>query len=253
MIVRLKACLNGDREVSEHPAIPVTPDGIAAAAAAAVAAGADAVHVHPRDGDGLESLSGADIGAAVSAVRRACPGVPVGVSTGLWMANGDLARRLDLVAGWASLDDVSRPDFASVNLSEPGSAELAKTVVEAGVGVEAGVWSVTDAERLAELSAVPWVRVLVELGLAPTREAATDADVIAEADRILAAVAATGVPAPVLLHGEQSSCWPVLRHAGRLRLATRIGLEDTLTGPSGEPVADNADLVRLARAQYAGG
>jgi uncharacterized protein (DUF849 family) len=250
MIVRLKACLNGDREVSEHPAVPVTPEGIAAAAVAAVAAGADAVHVHPRDGDGLESLARDDIGAAVSAVRRACPGVPVGVSTGLWMANGDVGRRLGLVAGWASLDDASRPDFASVNLSEPAPAELVKTVSEAGVGVEAGLWSVADADRLAELSAVPWVRILVELGLAPTREAATERDVVAEADRMLAAVAATGVPAPVLLHGEQSSCWPVLRHAGRLGLATRIGLEDTLTGPGGEPVADNAALVRLARAEY---
>lgn len=252
MIVRLKVCLNGDREGSEHPGIPVTPDEIAAAARAAVAAGADAVHVHPRDHDGLESLARVDIGAAVRAVRQACPGVPVGVSTGLWMSNGDVARRLDLVGGWVSLDDASRPDFASVNLSEPGPAELAKTVIEASIGVEAGIWSVGDADRLTELAAVPWVRVLVEMGRAPTRAVATDGDLIAEADRMLAAVAAAGVDAPVLLHGEQSSCWPVLRHAARLHLATRIGLEDTLTGPAGEPVADNAELVRLARAEYAG-
>jgi uncharacterized protein (DUF849 family) len=35
-------------------------------------------------------------------------------------------------------------------------------------------------------------------------------------------------------------------HAGRLGLPTRIGLEDTTVGPAGEPVTDNADLVRRA-------
>jgi uncharacterized protein (DUF849 family) len=32
----------------------------------------------------------------------------------------------------------------------------------------------------------------------------------------------------------------------RLGLPTRIGLEDITVGPAGEPVADNADLVRRA-------
>ena len=36
------------------------------------------------------------------------------------------------------------------------------------------------------------------------------------------------------------------RHAGRLGLPTRIGLEDTLVGPDAEPIDSNADLVALA-------
>ena len=52
--------------------------------------------------------------------------------------------------------------------------------------------------------------------------------------------------APRLLHGEEDSCWPLVRRAGELRLATRIGLEDTLTGPDGRLAGGNAELVRLA-------
>ena len=48
----------------------------------------------------------------------------------------------------------------------------------------------------------------------------------------------------------QGPCWPIVAHAGRLGLPTRIGLEDTIVGPDGGPVTDNADLVRLARAVW---
>jgi len=83
-IHRIKACLNGSRSPAEHRAVPVTPSELAAAAAEAVTAAAEAVHLHPRAGDGAESLAAADIGAAVAVVRRACPGIPVGVSASAW-------------------------------------------------------------------------------------------------------------------------------------------------------------------------
>jgi hypothetical protein len=38
------------------------------------------------------------------------------------------------------------------------------------------------------------------------------------------------VSEPRLLHGEDSACWPLIAHAGRLKLPTRVGLEDTLAG-----------------------
>jgi len=58
----------------------------------------------------------------------------------------------------------------------------------------------------------------------------------------------SGVGAPWLLHGEGQTCWPLIRHAGRLRLATRIGLEDTVAGPDGSVVSGNAELISLALA-----
>jgi uncharacterized protein (DUF849 family) len=51
----LQAALNGARTAEEHPAIPRTPEEVAAAARAAVDEGADVVHVHAYDEDGVES------------------------------------------------------------------------------------------------------------------------------------------------------------------------------------------------------
>jgi uncharacterized protein (DUF849 family) len=234
MIRRLKACLNGGRARGEHPAVPVTPAELAVAAAQAVAAGAEAVHVHPRGADGAESLDPADIGAAVAAVRASCPGTPVGVSTGLWITGGDVALRHATVARWADLGADQRPSFVSVNVGEDGFAELVALLREAGVGVEAGVWSPRDADRL---DGVPVDRILIEILDTPA------ADAVAAADAILDRLEVTG---PRLLHGEQDACWPLIAHAGRLGLPTRIGLEDTLLTDDGRPTTGNADLVRRA-------
>lgn len=243
-IDRIKACLNGGRRRDEHPAVPITADELAVAAADAVAAGAQALHVHPRDRVGTESLHLDDVAAAITAVRRACPGVPVGVTTGLWISGGDVGRRLAMVARWAELPVAARPDFASVNVSEPGFGELVAALHQAGVAVEAGVWSTTDAQMLADAGAAGCARILVEIvdGVAETAVAAADA-VLARLDNL-------GVPGPRLLHGEDAACWPLVAHAGRRGLPTRIGLEDTTVGPDGEPVADNADLVRRALAVW---
>ncbi|MEU8818274.1 3-keto-5-aminohexanoate cleavage protein [Actinoplanes sp. NPDC048796] len=219
----IKACLNGGRP---SPA-PITPDELADAAEKAAEAGAAAVHVHPRDADGRESLHGDDIGAAVTAIRAACPGLPVGVSTGIWMTGGDPRRRAELVAGWRV-----RPDFASVNVHEPGFADLVRLLDGSGVGVEAGVWSPADVDALEGL---PLLRILVEIIDVPADAA------VAAADAILRRVP------EALLHGENDACWPLIAHAGALGLPTRIGLEDTLTLTDGTPAADNAALVRRAR------
>jgi len=252
-IRRLKACLNGPRRRDEHPAVPQTPAELAAAAVAAVAAGAEAVHLHPRAVTGRESLLAADVGAAVAAVRAACPPVPVGVTTALWVT-GDVRARHEQIAAWAQLDNGARPDFASVNLSEAGWRPLTGLLAGLGVGAEAGVWSVADADILAsQAPGAPWLRILVEI----SGVAASDA--VTAADAILARLPGRGqdrrdeAAAPVLLHGEDASCWPLIRHAGRLGLATRIGLEDTLTGPGGQPASDNAALVRFALAAWAAG
>lgn len=223
--------------------MPVTPAQVAASAAAAVAAGAEAVHVHPRGSDGRQSLHVADVGAAVAAIRAASPATPVGVTTGLWITTYPVTRR-DEIADWADLADEQRPDFASVNVSEPGWQELTAMLDEMGIAIEAGVWSVRDAELVAANAPADWLRIMVEISGTPAAEAT------ARADEILACLEAAGGTAPILLHGEGESCWPLVAHAARLGLATRIGLEDVLTGPRGEPVADNAELVRLALVEW---
>ena len=80
----VKACINGARTPDAHPNLPLTPDQLAAAAVASHRAGAKAVHMHPKSADGKDSLHDAEVSAAVSAVRDALPGLPLGVTTGFW-------------------------------------------------------------------------------------------------------------------------------------------------------------------------
>ncbi|MEU4480104.1 3-keto-5-aminohexanoate cleavage protein [Micromonospora sp. NPDC023966] len=228
----LKACLNGGRRREEHPAVPVTPEQLAAEAVRCAAAGVAAVHVHPRDAAGAESLDPAVIAAAVTAIRAARPGLPVGVSTGAWIAP-EPADRVAAVRAWTVL-----PDFASVNAHEPGAAAVAAALHERGVLVEAGLWTVAAVDAWRRWPA-PTGRVLVEC-LAEQVDVA-----VADAAAILAALPAARPP--VLLHGEGPATWPVLAEAVRRGLHTRIGLEDTLVLPDGNAAPDNVALVRAAR------
>jgi uncharacterized protein (DUF849 family) len=231
----LKACLNGARSPGEHPALPVTAAQIAQAARAAVDAGADALHVHPKDPSGRDTLSPDEVGAVVAAVRAVCPGLPLGVTTGAW-AEPDPDRRVARVRSWELL-----PDFASVNWHEEGAEAVATALLERSVGVEAGLWTQPAARAFrASPLAGRCLRVLLE----PTESSADAA--LANAGAMLGIVA--GVALPVLLHGEDGTAWPMLRVAATGGLDARIGLEDVLTGPDGEPVPDNVALVRAARA-----
>lgn len=228
----IKACINGARTPDQHPDLPVTPEQLAAEAVAAHRAGARAVHMHPKNSDGVDSLLASEVDAAVAAVREALPGLPLGVTTGYW-ALPDARRRLDAVESWAVL-----PDFASLNWHEPGSPELARLLLSRGLGVEVGIFHAEAAQSWAASDiAAHCMRVMIELG--------ADGDV-ATADELLALVHAAGSPAPVLLHGLDESCWPLLEHAGLRGLQTRIGMEDTLTLPDGSVAAGNAELVSAA-------
>jgi uncharacterized protein (DUF849 family) len=237
--VLLQAALNGPFGKDRHPRLPVSEQELARDGAACVAAGAQAIHLHPRDAAGAERLDALVVDATVTAVRDAC-GVPVGVSTGAWI-EPDLGRRLELVAGW------SAPDYASVNLSEDGSAQTMRTLLDAGVRIEAGVWSVEDAERLAASGLGGRVtRILVE----PVDVSAGDA--VAVVDEIHAALDRLRLTAPRLQHGDGEATWVLLRDAIRRGIDTRIGLEDTVAGPDSGGAAGNEALVRAARALGAG-
>jgi len=230
--IYLKACINGARTPDQHPNLPVTPDQLAAEALAAHQAGANAVHLHPKTADGVDSLLPEAVDAAVAAVRHTAPGLPLGVTTGYW-ALPDADKRLRAVRAWTEL-----PDFASVNWHEPGAEELADHLLSRGIGVEAGLFHEEAATAWASSEFAPHcMRVMVELG--------PDADTAA-ADDLLALVMAAGSPAPVLLHGFDESCWPLLEHAAQRGVQARIGLEDTVRLPDGSAASSNAALISAA-------
>ncbi|MEU9122990.1 3-keto-5-aminohexanoate cleavage protein [Streptomyces sp. NPDC048506] len=244
----MQVCLNGPRTTADSAAVPMTPAALAEAARQAVAAGADDVHVHPKTPCGRDSLSPRVVGPVLEAIR-AVVDVPVGVTTGAWAEPAPPPPpegrgrqpdpRVERIRSWTVL-----PDHASVNWHESGAEDVAATLVERGVGVEAGLWSGTDGvARFARSPLAPRVlRVLAEV--TDTRVGSAPAT----ARELLAAVAAVPHGRPVLLHGWDGGAWPVLRLAVELGLDTRMGIEDTLLLPDGSPAAGNAPLIRAATA-----
>jgi uncharacterized protein (DUF849 family) len=230
----LQAALNGPWTKDDHPGVPITAEELARDAVACVAAGAKAIHLHPRDGDGTERLDAEVIDHVAMTVRDAC-GVPVGVSTGAWI-EPDVQQRTELVRAW------SGPDYASVNVSEDGALEIMRALLDAGVGIEAGVWSVEDARRLAGWRlGEQLTRVLVEPVDVDPRGA------VALMDDIHQALDEAGIAAPRLQHGDGDATWVLIEDAVRRGLDTRVGLEDTQYDPDGERVSSNEALVRRAR------
>ncbi|WP_338776874.1 3-keto-5-aminohexanoate cleavage protein [Streptomyces sp. DG1A-41] len=226
----VQVCLNGPRTAADGTAVPLTPESLADSAADAVAAGATEIHVHPKTPCGRDTLSPRVLAVTLSAIR-ARVSVPVGVTTGAW-AEPDTAARLERIRSWTVL-----PDHASVNWHEPGAEEVAALLLHRGVGVEAGIWSGTDGgERFAVSPLGPKVlRVLAEV-------TDTDPSTAVASARGLSSDLGAAHGRPVLLHGEDGGAWPVLRLAGRLGLATRVGVEDVLVLPGGGR-ASNAELV----------
>lgn len=235
----IKACLNGDRSRSDHPRVPITPAEIALDSEAVVTAGAGMVHVHPRDESGRESLQAGHVVTVMAAIRSRVPGLRVSVSTRDGIA-ADARAKIDLIAEWPSPDE-GGPDCASVNWHEPGAVEVAEMLRDKGIGVEAGIWTPDTASAFASTTWPRQVeRVLVEVipGVSPGSGGAV------AAKRVLTALRPT--VATVLVHGEREWAWFVMRWAHGGGFDVRIGLEDTLTLPTGVQARDNAELLAAA-------
>ncbi len=209
----VQAALNGARH-------PMTPERLRAEAEAC---GVRHVHVHSFDGD-REVL---DHDATIRALR----GFEVSVTTGLWIAGGDVRERRALVAAWTE-----KPDLCSVNVAEPGFEELCELLLDRGVGVEVGIEDVDGAARYAASGMSGRAhRLLVEV------------DGVASAEAVDELLDAQGDATPRLHHGDGPGTWAVLERAKRLGHATRVGLEDVEVLPDGTP-AGNAELVAALRA-----
>lgn len=233
----VQACLNGARPANFHPKLPLSVKAMADDGAACVAAGAAELHIHARGADGQESLAATD--AMILALRRACPGTLIGVSTGAWIEK-DEARTRAAIAAWREL-----PDYASVNLAEQDAPAVIELLYRRGVGVEAGLATVAGAERFVSLPDHGRVlRVLIEI----SQQDFTAARQIA--DDIAAVLERANVRRPLLLHGFDATVWPFIELARRRRWSTRVGLEDTKHLADGREAPDNAALVAAAVAIY---
>ena len=223
----LEAALNGDRV---HPRAPRTPNELAREAAASVEAGAGALHLHPYDEAGRETFETESCGAAIRAVREACPGIPISLSTAEGIAP-DPASRLEQIAAWTEL-----PDLVTANQGEEGILELCAHLMDRGVGIEAGLLTVADAEAFAESELAPrCVRALVE----PLGEEAESA--LAEAEAIESVLAVAKISLEQVHHGDGMASWAINRRGAARGHGIRTGLEDTTVLPDGSEATDNAE------------
>lgn len=238
MPVLLKACLNGARTAAEHPSIPRTPEELAVEGRAAVAAGAALLHLHPYDDDARDETFAAEpCAAAMQAVRAACPGTPISLSTSQDI-EPDPERRLELIAGWTEL-----PELVTANQGEAGIVELCEALIERGVGIEAGLLALEDAHAfVASGLADRCVRVLLE----PLD--ADPADAVAHAEAMEQVLADADIGLPQVHHGDGVATWHVMRRGLARGHGTRVGLEDTTVLPDGRQAAGNGQLVRIAAA-----
>lgn len=233
--MRLQAVLNGAR-VADTPHLPVTAEQLARDARTARKAGAFCLHIHPRGPNGEETLDPSVTAAALAAVRAAVPGMGVGVSTGDWIA--PRATRHAHMQAWQVL-----PDYVSINLSEPDAPDVMAIMRQKGVPIEIGLTGRADLERLLALPdpVTGVVRVLIEMILGGPLTL-----VRAEATATLALLRDRLPHLPVLLHGMDANAWAFVALARDLGCEeTRIGMEDVLTLPNGQP-ADNDALIRAA-------
>lgn len=235
----LQAALNGSRSRKEHPAIPRTPEELAREANACVVAGAKVLHLHAFEED-VETLEAAPCAAALRAVRAACPGIPISLTTSSEIEpNPD--RRLELIAGWTEL-----PDLVTANQGEQGILELCEHLIERGVGIEAGLLGLSDAEAFVRADiAGRCARVLVE-PLDPDPDVA-----LAEAAAIEDVLATATIALEQIHHGDGMASWAVNARALTRGHGIRTGLEDTTVLPNGSPAPDNAALVGTAAAMIA--
>jgi uncharacterized protein (DUF849 family) len=235
----VQACLNGSRAIGFHPRLPLTSEDIANEGASCIAAGAAELHLHSRGATGKESLAAVD--NAVLSLRRACPGTLIGVSTGAWIENDEVHTR-NCIAQWNEL-----PDYASVNLSERDAPAVIDLLRRRGIGVEAGLASVGDAERLVKLPGHRSVlRILIEIeeqDLGVARQVAAN---------IAAVLHRAGLRRPILLHGVDGTVWPLVELARQRRWSTRVGFEDGKHLPDGTIASDNAALVTAALTMFLG-
>lgn len=236
----LEVALNGSRPTSEHPAIPRTPEELASEARASVHAGAQVVHLHAYDPTGDETLEGAPCSATLRAVRKACSGVPISLTTSATI-EPDTKRRFELITGWTEL-----PDVVTANQGEEGILELCEHLIERGVGIEAGLLGVGDAEAFVRAGiADRCVRALVE-----PLDADPDA-AVEHAAAIEDVLVRAGISLEQVHHGDGIASWAVSARAVSRGHGMRTGLEDTTVLPDGRRAADNAALVSVAAAMMA--
>ena len=217
-----------------HPAMPVTRDELLAELRECFSAGATGVHLHVRDHDGAETLRPEVVNETCGDVRRLGGEVEIGLTTGAWIVP-DLVERIAMIREWEGVD------CATVNLSEAGFEQVMAAMLDAGIGIDVGLWAPAEMGALLGSGLLPYARrVSIELDPELTGEP------IAIAREVNQALDDAGSACPRLTHGSSEWTWPLVADAFQRGHDTRVGFEDSVFLPDGTVAGSNADLVRAA-------
>lgn len=101
------AITGAETQKASQPALPVTPREQAESAREAVEAGASVIHLHVREDDGSPTQRVERFSESIAAIRSACPGVVIQISTG-----GAIGESVESRAKPLAL----KPEMASLNI-----------------------------------------------------------------------------------------------------------------------------------------
>ena len=264
----VEVALNGGRLREEHPQIPLTPAEVVADAAACFAAGATVAHIHARGPNGEWSADPGWYAEVIGGVRAKAPGMAVSLTS--IRPEGEPVERVVRMLDALAADSATRPDALSVNLGHivawaPEKAGR-RTVhyLNAYVDIiavlracrrndiipELGMMDlgfVSNAIALAEdgeLPVAPWF--LVELDSPRFGSGVQAAPATPESYSAVAGALGRCFPsARWAAHGNGEATFAVVETALAAGQHARVGLEDTVAGPDGQPMG-NVDQVRWA-------
>lgn len=233
---------NGARRgKADHPALPITPEELAATALAAAEAGAAMIHLHVRDEQGRHSLAERHYRPALAAVEEA------------------LGERM-LVQATSEAAGVYQPaeQRAAMRALKPRAMSLAlREIVPPGEEAEAAAflaWAaesailpqfilyeaaeITRLQALIEAGVVPWQRppVLFVLGRYSVGQRSRPGDLLP-----FLAANLPSFPWMVCAFGEQEGAAGLA--AALLGGQVRLGFENNMLLPDGQRAPDNAALV----------
>lgn len=244
---------NGARKThADHPALPITPDELAACARQCVDAGAAMLHLHVRRPDGTHSLEPDDYRPAIAAVQRAVgDALVIQITTeavGIYTPEQQMAsvRALQPEAISAALRELV-PDAAH----EAEAARFFGELAAARTAIQYILYSADDVVRYRDLRArgvLPdaphWV--LFVLGRYSAGQRSDPADLLpflqawADGGDITA-----NVPWAMCAFGpREAEC---ALSAALLGGHARLGFENNMALPDGSTAPDNAALVTNLR------
>jgi uncharacterized protein (DUF849 family) len=254
--VVITAALTGALTTRDQcPAIPYTPEEIAAAAAAAREAGAAVVHIHARTEDGAPTFSTETYREIHDAVRERTD-VVLNFSTGA--IDTPLEERIDYVRevqpdvaalnmgsmNYAKYSE-SREDYVFDMVFQNPFSEIRQLLVamnEAGVTPElecfdtGHVGNIRPLQQEGVLGDAPhFSLVMGVLGGIP-----------ATVENLAHQVRQLPDDAPWQVIGISRDQWPLVSAALSMGGNVRVGLEDNFYTPDGEMAESNADLVAAA-------